>query len=45
MRHPARFRSLVRKEDEEQAVGILFVTKYPRVPINKKLWPYEVEKG
>jgi ferredoxin/flavodoxin len=45
MQHPARFRQLVRKEDEEQAVGILYVTKYPRVPINKTLWPYHIEKG
>jgi hypothetical protein len=45
MQHPARFRQLVRKEDEAQAVGILYVTKYPRVPINKTLWPYNIEKG
>ncbi len=45
MQHPARFRQLVRKEDEESATGILYITKYPRVPINKKLWPYSIEKG
>jgi hypothetical protein len=31
--------------DEETATGILFITKYPRVPINKTLWPYHVDKG
>jgi ferredoxin/flavodoxin len=45
MHEPARFRNLVKKEDEENSVGILFVTKYPRVPINKKLWPFNIEKG
>jgi len=45
MQHPARYRGLVRKEDEEKGIGILYITKYPRVPINKKLWPYNIEKG
>ena len=45
MQHPARYRELVRREDQAQAVGILYVTKYPRVPINKTLWPYNIEKG
>jgi len=45
MQQPARFRQLVRKEDEENAIGILYITKYPRVPINKTLWPYHINKG
>jgi ferredoxin/flavodoxin len=45
MQQPARFRSLVRREDEETAIGILYITDYPRVPINKALWPYHIEKS
>jgi hypothetical protein len=45
MQQPARFRNLVRREDEEAAVGILYITKYPRVPINKTLWPYHIDKS
>jgi len=44
MRQPARFRNLVRREDEETAVGILYITDYPRVPVNKTLWPYHLDK-
>ena len=46
--YSARFRSLVRKEDEETAVQVQFRTKdphIPRVPVNKALWPYHIEKG
>ncbi len=45
MQHPARFRQLVRREDEEKGVGILYITEYPRVPINKTLWPYSIDEG
>jgi len=34
-----RFRSLVRKEDNENSFEILFITSYPRIPIKKDLWP------
>jgi ferredoxin/flavodoxin len=39
-----RFRSLRRKEDEGTAVQVQFMTKYPRVPVNKDLWPYHMDK-
>ena len=40
--YSARFRSLRRKEDEGTAVQVQFMTKYPRVPVNKALWPYHM---
>ena len=40
--YSARFRSLRRKEDEGAAVQVQFMTKYPRVPVNKALWPYHM---
>lgn len=45
MQHPPRFRQLARSEDQANGVGVMFITDYPRVPINKKLWPYEMNEG
>jgi ferredoxin/flavodoxin len=45
MQHPPRFRELVRREDQKNSIGVMFITDYPRVPINKKLWPHEVDEG
>jgi ferredoxin len=38
-----RFRSLVRKEDEEHSFQVMFITKYPRVPIKSDLWPEHID--
>jgi ferredoxin/flavodoxin len=39
-----RFRNLLK--GEECTIGkVVELTKYPRIPINKKLWPYHVEQG
>jgi flavodoxin/ferredoxin len=38
-----RFRNLLK--EEVKAVGVADLKLYPRVPVNKKLWPYNVEKG
>ena len=43
--YSARFRSLLRKEDEGTAVQVQDMTKYPRVPVNKTLWPYHIDNG
>jgi hypothetical protein len=43
--YSARFRNLRRKEDEATAVQVQFLTKYPRVPVNKNLWPYHIDNG
>jgi formate hydrogenlyase subunit 6/NADH:ubiquinone oxidoreductase subunit I/flavodoxin len=43
--YSARFRNLLRKEDEGTAVRVQDMTRYPRVPVNKTLWPYHIEKG
>jgi hypothetical protein len=45
MHQPVRFRSLIRQEDRATSIGVMFMTDYPRVPINKKLWPHEVDEG
>ena len=45
MRHPPRFRSLISQDDMATSIGVMFITDYPRVPINKKLWPHEVDEG
>lgn len=38
--YTARFRSIVQKECSIGKVSEL--TSYPRIPINKELWPYHV---
>jgi ferredoxin len=38
-----RYRSLLKQD--VTAVGVADLKVYPRVPVNKKLWPYNVEKG
>lgn len=43
--YSARFRNLRRKEDEETAVQVRFITKYPRVPVNNNLWPYHMDES
>jgi NAD-dependent dihydropyrimidine dehydrogenase PreA subunit/flavodoxin len=43
--YTARFRSLLRKEDEGTAVQVQFMTKYPRVPVNETLWPYHMNES
>lgn len=44
MQHPARYRDLMRREDQQNSMGIMFLTEYPRVPINKTLWPYHIDE-
>ena len=41
--YSVRFRNLLKQEGA--AVGVADLKVYPRVPINKKLWPYHMEKG
>jgi ferredoxin/flavodoxin len=40
-----RFRSLVVEKDRENSPQVMFLTSYPRVPIVKKLWPINMNKG
>jgi ferredoxin/flavodoxin len=39
-----RHRSLVLKEDSENATQVMFLTSYPRLPIVKKLWPFHMDE-
>jgi ferredoxin len=45
MHHPPRFRELVIPEEQKNGIGVMFITEYPRVPINESLWPYDVKEG
>jgi ferredoxin len=38
-----RYRNLTRQEDNDKAFSILGITSYPRVPINKELFPDEMD--
>jgi flavodoxin/ferredoxin len=38
-----RFRNLLKQE--VKAIGVADLKPYPRVPVNKKLWPYHMDKG
>jgi ferredoxin len=45
--HPSlpKFRPLIRDEDIGTKGMVMFFTEYPRVPIKKELWPYDVDEG
>ena len=39
------FRQLVKPEEIGSKGQVMFFTEYPRVPIKKELWPYEMDDG
>jgi hypothetical protein len=39
------FRQLVSPEEVGSRGQVMFFTEYPRVPLKKDLWPYEIDEG